>query len=255
MLPDTDSAYITMLGITLDIDWSPDCFIDETAAMLQEAGVAATWFVTHLSPAVERLRNNPRFELGIHPNFLPGSSHGTTSEEVLRCCMEMVPGATAMRTHALVQSTPLLVQVLRETPVRTDLSLFLDGASVLMPNRFWWGGNGECLLRLPFFWEDDFAMETPGWTGDSYDSRLIRSPGLRILNFHPVHIGLNSHTFGDYQRARSVHTHLREVPPDQLRTFTMPGPGVRTWLEALLMDIKTSGLTTGTVRELSAHWA
>ena len=68
----TDAAEI---ALTFDIDWAPDWAIDLTAGILREREVRATWFVTHESPAVDRLREDSElFELGIHPNFLPGST-------------------------------------------------------------------------------------------------------------------------------------------------------------------------------------
>jgi hypothetical protein len=70
--------------LTLDIDWAPDAAIDFVAEILVSRGVKATWFVTHDSPGVRRLRARPDlFELGIHPNFLPGSSHGRSGEGAL----------------------------------------------------------------------------------------------------------------------------------------------------------------------------
>jgi peptidoglycan/xylan/chitin deacetylase (PgdA/CDA1 family) len=63
--------------VTLDVDWASDAMIDQTARILLEHEVPATWFITHASAAVDRLRDHPElFELGIHPNFLPGSTHG-----------------------------------------------------------------------------------------------------------------------------------------------------------------------------------
>ena len=63
--------------LTLDTDWAPDFVIDFVAKQLVAYQVRATWFVTHASPAVERLsQHSDLFELGIHPNFLPGSTHG-----------------------------------------------------------------------------------------------------------------------------------------------------------------------------------
>src|SRR5215467_8520985 len=95
--------------LTFDIDWAPDFMIDHVAGILVEARVRATWFVTHSSDAIDRLREHPDlFELGIHPNFLPGSSHGSSPQEVLQTCMTIVPEAQSFRTHSLVQSTPLL---------------------------------------------------------------------------------------------------------------------------------------------------
>lgn len=56
--------------ITLDIDWAPDWVIDEVASIHIEHKVKVTWFVTHATMAVERLReNSDLFELGLYTNW------------------------------------------------------------------------------------------------------------------------------------------------------------------------------------------
>lgn len=70
--------------ITLDVDWAPDYMVDYVASILISHRVKATWFVTHESLSVWRLRKrNDLFELGVHPNFLTGSTHGNNSLDVL----------------------------------------------------------------------------------------------------------------------------------------------------------------------------
>src|ERR1017187_7044133 len=109
------------VALTLDIDWAPDFVIDFAADLLIRRRVKATWFVTHSSPAVDRLRDHPElFELGIHPNFLPGSSQGKTVAEVLSFCRACVPEARSMRTHALVQSSGLLGDVMCQGWIERD---------------------------------------------------------------------------------------------------------------------------------------
>ena len=95
--------------ITIDVDWGPDYMIERMADALIERNVRATWLVTHGSSAIDALRGCPDlFELGIPPNFQPGSSHGSIPEEVADHCMSLVPSARCVRTHGLVQSTRLL---------------------------------------------------------------------------------------------------------------------------------------------------
>lgn len=57
------------LYLTFDIDWACDGVLADTIDLVEEADVCATWFVTHDTPLLKRLRENPKFELGIHPNF------------------------------------------------------------------------------------------------------------------------------------------------------------------------------------------
>jgi len=55
--------------ITMDLDWACDDVLNDTIDLVERYDVAVTWFVTHDTPVLERLRENPKFELGLHPNF------------------------------------------------------------------------------------------------------------------------------------------------------------------------------------------
>jgi len=207
--PELDS-----IVITLDVDWAPDFMIDGAARLLCERGVRATWFVTHRSPAVERLAEDPLFELGLHPNFLPGSTHGDSWDAVLAHCAELVPGAISMRTHSLVQSTPLLDHVAAETDVRVDASLYLPHGPGLRPLEHW-SGRGS-LVRVPFLWEDDLEMArpVPVWSIDGLPS----AGGLKVLDFHPVHVFLNSVAMDGYEALKREGP-LRDADESTARQF------------------------------------
>ncbi len=217
---------MTQVAITLDVDWAPDFMIDFAAAILIEERVRATWFVTHQSPALTRLRDYPDlFELGVHPNFFPGSTHGKTPEDVLRHCMELVPEAVSVRTHGLLQSTALLAKIMEETPALIDASLFLPRAQELRPVEYQWAQR--TLLRIPYFWEDDFEMERrdPCW---QLEPLLAAGSGLKIFDFHPVHIYLNSHTMEAYRRLKEREPNLTEASPELAAELAQAEPGSQT---------------------------
>jgi hypothetical protein len=209
--------------ITLDIDWAPDYAIDFAAELLIEAQVRATWFVTHNSAAIERLRQHPHlFELGIHPNFLSPSTHGVTESEILRHCMNLVPEARVVRTHGLFQSSNLLEKIIDETPISVDVSLFLPHASAVKPVVYYWE-SGKQLVRLPYIWEDDFEMVRPDGIWD-LGSMIDSSEGLVIMDFHPIHIFLNSKTLSTYKLVRSFGR-LSVLPEDLVRSHIYNGRG------------------------------
>lgn len=211
-------------AITLDVDWAPDFMIDAAADALIAREVKATWFVTHASPAIERLRERPElFELGIHPNFLEGSSHGATPAEVVAHCARLVPEATAVRTHCLLQSTPLHDELLRGSGVSVDLSLFLPHAVGVEPV-VQWSPAGR-LLRLPYVWQDNMEMYSPEPHFKAAD--LLDAPGLRIFDFHPVHVWLNSRAFEPYERLKAEHR-LDAVTEMEANRFRTQGPGTMT---------------------------
>lgn len=211
-------------AITLDVDWAPDFMIDAAADALLAREVRATWFVTHASPAIDRLRERPDlFELGIHPNFLPGSSHGATPTEVVAHCAALVPEARAVRTHCLLQSTPLHDELLRHSDVEVDLSLFLPHAEHVEPV-VQWSPAGR-LLRLPYVWQDNMEMYAPEPRWDA--AALLDAPGLRIFDFHPVHVWLNSRAFEPYERLKAEHP-LAGLTEMQAARFRSQGPGTMT---------------------------
>ena len=188
--------------LTLDIDWAPDFVIDRVAQILIENGVKATWFVTHQSEAIERLRaSNELFELGIHPNMLYGSTHGKTEDEVLTYIKHIVPDAISMRTHSLYQTSSWLVKAAKDYGVSIDVSLFLPKAANLHPHQIKW--HGSSLWRIPYFWEDDSEMfeDDPIW---SISDKRLNVSGLRIFDFHPIHIALNTDSFEKYEKLKQL---------------------------------------------------
>ena len=66
---DNASSWEDSIFLTFDIDWVHDSLLAETIDLVEQARVKATWFVTHDTPLLDRLRANQKFELGIHPNF------------------------------------------------------------------------------------------------------------------------------------------------------------------------------------------
>ena len=227
---DTVDPVMSEVVVTLDIDWAPDFAIDAVAKVLRDAGVASTWFVTHTSPAVERLRaDRDLIELGIHPNFLPGSDHGSSTEEVLRHCMKLVPEARSVRTHALVQSHHILEAIVVETPVRLDLSIFLPGMAHIAPVKY--AVHGDDLLRIAYYWEDDdqTMQPDPVWSFEPHWGVA----GIRILDFHPMHVYLNSKDRSAYESVKELMP-LQELTPDDVAPFVNHGQGARSVFEEVV---------------------
>jgi len=196
------------LVITIDVDWAPDFIIDQVAQLLTSYGVKSTWFVTHESYAIDRLRERPElFELGIHPNFLPGSSHGETPDDVLTKMMEIVPDAVSSRSHAVMHSGRILSGIMKHTNVKIDSTFFLPELEGIQPvihemDNGW-------VMKAPFFWADDYEMgkANPDWNID----RFYTMNGLKILMFHPIHLFLNSPAIQFYNdfRVKQLNSNIK----------------------------------------------
>jgi hypothetical protein len=224
--------------ITLDVDWAPDPVIESVAALLRERGVRATWFITHRSRAVDRLAEVPElFELGIHPNFLPGSSHGDTEEEVLEHACSLVPQAVSLRTHGLVQSGPLTTRLIQQGRLAHDVSTFLPGMPYIRPVEHW--AAGSRIIRIPYFWSDDFEWQKPepSWLL----APLVGVPGLKVMGFHPIHVFLNSAAAETYDSVKRAFPRLHEASREALASFAHQGEGTRTIFRELLDYLSERG--------------
>ena len=187
--------------LTFDIDWAPDWMILDVANLLLAKQVKATFFVTHSSPAIKQLQDNPLFELGIHPNCLANSTHGHDPRSVLKHICSIVPQAKCMRTHGLFQSTNFLFMCATEFQIEIDCSMFLPHAENVEAHKLY--RENSSIWRIPFIFEDDCEMfePNPAWDISQYN---FDAPGLKVFNFHPVHVAMNFSTYNDYEKLKAV---------------------------------------------------
>ena len=185
-----------MIIITLDIDWASDFVIKKVDEMLKERNIKSTWFVTHKSAYLKNLSKNRNYEMGIHPNFLPNTTQGKTPKEILKKLKKVVPNAVSLRTHSLHQNSPLL-SLYKNYGIKFDTSLLLNKTKNIEPH---YNPLYE-LHRIPYFWEDDVETyeKNPDWSFKS--TKNIQ--GLKIYNFHPIHIILNTNNMSNFKKIQN----------------------------------------------------
>lgn len=212
--------------LTFDIDWARDQVFSHTIDLVENADVAATWFVTHETPLLERLRSNPKFELGIHPNFLSLLNQNQSPEfdakAILKVLQEIVPEAVSLRSHSLLQSTQLS-NLFAQNGIVYDCNYMVPASAgiELKPWRQW-----NNLVRVPYFWEDSIHIIQE--VNDSMEN-LVSRPGIRVFNFHPIHVFLNTENVSRYEQSRPFH---KDWP--ELNKWRNTGPGINSMLNELL---------------------
>lgn len=215
--------------LTFDIDWAHDDVLAECIDLVEEADVSATWFVTHDTPLLKRLRSNPKFELGVHPNFnflLQRQDHaGGDAREVLERVLALVPDATAIRSHHMTQSS-FLLNLFMENGLTHDCNHFIPLTSgvELKPWRLW-----NDLIRVPYSWEDDIMCIYAKSERLPNIGEILGSEGLLVFDFHPIHVFLNTEHLNRYEKTRSLHQ-----SPHELRAKRYEEKGARTSLLELL---------------------
>lgn len=221
---------LNAIYLTFDIDWAHDEILEDTIDLVEMYKLSATWFVTHATPLLGRLRNNPYFELGIHPNFnflLDGDNRaGNNANEVVDRLMTLVPEAKCVRSHSLTQNSNLIDMFSHKGFTHECNTLIPANSGIALKP---WASFGS-LTRVPHFWEDDVHV--------LYDSIGIPQPnpaelasagGLKVFDFHPIHVFLNTESLDRYERARPFFQN-----PEELIKLRYEGYGTRNRLIELL---------------------
>ncbi len=222
--------------LTIDIDWAEDKVLNDTIDLVEKADVEATWFITHQTAVLDRLRENPKFELGIHPNFnflLEGDTrNGGNFREVIERLLDVVPGAKSLRSHSLCTSTKLL-QLMPEYGLTHESNTYIPwGQEPAKPFQIW-----NDVVRVAHSFEDDLFLlesdergmldgETMSGHVRKYHSAADR---ISVFDFHPIHVFLNTNSIERYESTRSIHRQH-----DELIKHRFEGDGARLALRALL---------------------
>jgi hypothetical protein len=130
----------------------------------------------------------------------------------------------------------------------TDVSLFLPNAAS-QPFPLHILKNGHPIWRIPYLWDDNIYALTPPHTFNNlnfmkffYDG-ILRMPGAKIFNFHPIHVALNMRSMTQYEALKQFCPIQRATPKDVTR-FSNDDDGTRTYLDGLLRTVNPSNIAT-----------
>jgi len=214
--------------LSIDIDWAHDAVLGDTIDLIERADVKACFFVTHDTPLLARLRANPLFELGLHPNFDPllrGEAQ-RSAHDILMELARVAPEAKVLRSHAMTTSGRWL-ELYREAGVTHLSNYLMFGDGNIHPFRQL---NG--LVEAPVYFADDGLLFQRAMSAVSFNHATELGSvggGLRVYNFHPIHLFLNAESLDRYGASRP---HADD--PLALRRLRFDGDGARAWLTSVL---------------------
>ena len=223
--------------LTLDVDWASDDVLEYTYQLLENTKIRATWFFTHQSGINQKILANKNFETGIHPNFnklLVGDfCNGANQDEVTDNCLLLAPGARSVRSHTLFQSSPTLEMFFKKN-LKYDLNTFMpiDSGIIVRPYLHWTG-----IIQLPHIWEDDVHCMY-NWNYAEMINLFKSYKGLKILDFHPIHIYLNTETLSRYNNSRHLHRNIEALSEHRYQEY-----GTETFLKELINYTKNQKIT------------
>ena len=234
---------LSALALTFDTDWAPPFVVDALCAALRERGLRATLFCTDPQPGLDALADADDLEVALHPNFHPRSSHGDTPDAVMRTLLGWFPNATGVRSHGLVQSSPLL-RALPDHGMHYDCSLHLYDHPYLQVFTTFWG-----LRRVPYVWSD--ASHLLEARPLAIPALHLETPGLKVLDLHPMLLHLNCEALDRYEAAKGRGS-LPDLAAPDVEDLRFEGRGVARLFDDLCDLVARRGLRTYTMRELVA---
>lgn len=226
------------IAISLDIDWAPDACIEYTCDLLKKNGLKATFFATHQSPVIRELIKDNDFEVCPHPNYysLFGDKPERTFEEITDECMQWFPDSKGVRTHGLLTGFPILNHY-KKLGLKYDASMYVHQNHGIKPFLIF-----DDFYRIPHSFEDDvnFALSK----NFEFKPEQIQSD-LMILDFHPVHIYLNTNSVEHYESAK-----MHYQSPADLKKRKATTLGTETYFKTLLESCATNKFKTPLLSEL-----
>ena len=227
--------------LTSDVDWASDDCIEHFLDVAARFGIKPTLFVTHASEAVQRAAAGGCVELGAHPNFAPGTTQGEGVEEVIDYVRTLAPDTAAVRCHRHL-TTPEIEAALVRRAFRLDSTTYRHLAPDITAE------TQPCgLTRFPVFFEDDCHWQAGlSWRFADHAAEFFTT-GLKILNFHPFFVMLNTPDADFYARFKHKITSLTA---DEAAGLRHTGAGPETFLIEALTVILAQGHRFITLGEL-----
>jgi aminoglycoside N3'-acetyltransferase len=173
---------------TCDTDWASDWAIRQALAFAGEYAAPLTVFMTNPSEALSAAISDGEVQGGLHPNFMPDSSQGGNREAVMDYCFALCPKAECYRSHRYYDVNDVTDEMAaRGIKYDSNVCTLLDEVFPFM--------HRSGAVRFPVFFEDGAYL----WHNFELDISATEdglfSPGIKVINFHPMHLCLNTPYF------------------------------------------------------------
>jgi hypothetical protein len=237
------------LCLTFDADFAPDYMVEHVLSILDEHDAAATVFATHACGPLVGAAAAGRLEIGTHPNLAAGSTHDGDLVGVVAELRRAYPEAVGNRFHVLAHSYRDLVTLSR-AGFRYDISTLRFNCSHVLPA---WHPDLSMVL-LTYTWEDGIAENAGLQLG--LDAVELESPGLKIVNFHPVNVFLNGPDSGPRLELMRQVGRISDCPRETAERLRSPAAaGAERTLRDLLELAASREIRLARLRDIAAAFA
>lgn len=222
---------------TSDIDWAPEWAIRDLLTEFKKYEIPISPFITHKSKIIDEYYDNDLMcsKVGVHPNFLPLSSHGTTTLEVINFVTNLWPKSISFRSHCFFDNSSITNTFFNKGfKYDSNLCLFLHTYCTPLIHE-------SSLLRFPVFWEDDVHCIKKLPFDLTVIKKYIDAPGLKVFNIHPLSFSLNMPSIEYYKKYKFLYSYNMDFWNNK---YMYKGKGIRTLIQILVDYIGTKNYPT-----------
>jgi hypothetical protein len=222
-----------LFAFTSDIDWASEDVLRAFFDIVDPFNLDITLFLTHKSKTIE----SKGYDKGIHPNFLPGSSHGNTFKEVIDTCMGFGPTINCFRSHRAFDVTDTNHMLFEKYGFKYSSNYITNLQPFLIPMR-----HESGLLNYPVFFEDGTHLYNKMGVDFEKHKEIFSTAGLKIISFHPMNMVLNSPSL-DFMRniknrlSREEYQHFSD---SGIELFKNEGNGIRDFVLEMMEWVKAN---------------
>jgi len=227
----SDNIVDNTFCITIDVDWSPDELIEMVVEILNSYKIKATFFTTH------QVTINGH-EIALHPNY----TSIDTCKETITKLHDLFPNAKGVRGHRLA-SDEVLLSIYEKLGLLYQSGYLMLGMRNIRPIFLEFN-----IMEIPLFYMDRIHFDNSWYSkrGFSINSIDLDHPGLKVFDFHPIHIFLNTNKIELYEQAKKHYHEPKLLEPYRNKLKE----GIGTYFNDLLQYISDSGKKTYTLLEI-----
>jgi len=185
------------LVVTIDIEWSPQELIEHVLDILKDYKITATLFATHKA----ELGN--MHEIALHPFYNSEKSYQNTFNKL----MELFPHAKGVRSHRLLTDETLLLMY-KERRIRYTSNYMMTNMSGISPINTIHG-----IFEIPIYYIDWSHLMGKKFYKKKFSLEVLnlQYPGLKVFDFHPLHVFLNSEKMERYEKVKKFYNNPKEL--------------------------------------------
>lgn len=216
------------IALTFDIDWASNGLIQECLDILKERKLEATFFATH----DHALKLSPH-EVAIHP----------FSINDIKRLKDIFSDAKGARSHQLRISSAMFKDMV-DCGMKYSSNYYMYNTMNLKPFLHYYGE----LVEIPIFFIDDCHLAYHKTCNEdifSTSTLNLDSLGLKVFDFHPIHLHLNTKSLDRYADAKIHYGDMK-----RLAKYRNGGVGIRNLFFGLLDYIEENDIETCTLSEV-----